>query len=248
MEMRKISFALVDDDKGSIDIIAASLVETFNKHNYVSTYHKYISASSFLADYESNPIDILFCDIEMPQMDGIELCKRIPDNSKKPVIIFISNREDKVFDSLSVHPFGFIRKKNFLSDINDVVTNYLETLGKKAKDSIALKTLNEKNVVIELEKIMYIESNSKHQYIHLSDVEEPLVTTMSLTSLFNELKDHGFIQCHKAVVVNYIYIYAILTDTIKLKNGEELFLARRKAREVKMKHLELLQKSGKILF
>lgn len=247
METGKISFALVDDDKGSIDIIAASLVEAFSKKGIVPTYRKYISASSFLADFDTNPIDILFCDIEMPQMDGIELCKRIPEN-KKPVIIFISNREDKVFDSLSVHPFGFIRKKNFLKDISDVVNNYLLTNKRRNKDSIVLKTLNEKNVVLEIDKIMYIESSRKHQYIHLSDEKEPLVTTLSLSNLFDELQDHGFIQCHKAVIVNYIYIYAILSDTIKLKNGEEVFLSRRKAKEVKLKHLELMQGAGKILF
>ncbi len=247
MKTGKISFALVDDDKGSIDIIAASLVEAFNKHNIVPSYRKYISASSFLADYEENPIDVLFCDIEMPQMDGIELCKRIPGN-KKPTIIFISNREDKVFESLNVHPFGFIRKKNFLNDISEVIENYLTTMQNKNKDSIVLKTLNEKNVVLEIEKIMYIESSNRHQYIHLVDVKEPLVTTASLLSLFDELRDYGFIQSHKAVIVNYIYIYAILTDTIKLKNGEEIFLSRRKAKEVKMKHLELLQETGKILF
>ena len=247
METGKISFALVDDDKGSIDIIAASLVEAFSKKGIVPTYRKYISASSFLADFDTNPIDILFCDIEMPQMDGIELCKRIPEN-KKPVIIFISNREDKVFDSLSVHPFGFIRKKNFLKDISDVVNNYLLTNKRRNKDSIVLKTLNEKNVVLEIDKIMYIESSRKHQYIHLSGEKEPLVTTLSLSNLFDELQDHGFIQCHKAVIVNYIYIYAILSDTIKLKNGEEVFLSRRKAKEVKLKHLELMQGAGKILF
>lgn len=247
METGKINFALVDDDKGSIDIIAASLVEAFSKHGIVPTYRKYISASSFLTDYDTNPVDVLFCDIEMPQMDGIELCKRIPD-TKKPVIIFISNREDKVFDSLSVHPFGFIRKKNFLKDISDVVDNYLSTIKKRNKDSIVLKTLNEKNVVLEIDKIMYIESCRKHQYIHLSDGKEPLVTTLSLASLFDELQDHGFLQCHKAVIVNYIYIYAILSDTIKLKNGEEVYLSRRKAKEVKLKHLELLQNEGKILF
>ncbi len=247
MKTGKVSFALVDDDKNSIDIIAASLVEAFNKHNIVPTYRKYISALSFLADYEENPIDVLFCDIEMPQIDGIELCKRIPGN-KKPTIIFISNREDKVFDSLSVHPFGFIRKKNFLNDISEVIENYLTTLQNKNKESIVLKTLNEKNVVIEIEKIMYIESSNRHQYIHLANVDEPLITTASLLSLFDELKDYGFIQTHKAVIVNYIYIYAILVDTVKLKNGEEVFLSRRKAKEVKMKHLELLQNTAKILF
>ncbi len=247
MKMEKINFALVDDDKGSIDIIAASLIEAFKKHDLSPSCHKYISASSFLSDLEGNAFDVLFCDIEMPQMDGIELTKRIPP-SKRPTVIFISNREDKVFDSLSVHPFGFIRKKNFLKDISDVIDNYLESAKKKRKDSIILKTLNEKNVVIEKESIVYIESSRKHQYIHLSDKKEPLVTTASLSSLYDELKEFGFIQCHKAIIVNYLYIYAILTDTIKLKNGEEIYLSRRKAKEVKMRHLELLQQEGKILF
>lgn len=248
MENKKITFALVDDDKDSIDIIAASLVETFKKHDYIPSYRKYISAASFLCEYPTNPIDILFCDIEMPKIDGIELCKRIPDDGKKPTIIFISNREDRVFDSLAVHPFGFIRKKNFLSDISEVINNYLENVSKNNRQSIVIKTLNERNVVLDIDQIMYITSDKKHQKIYLSGVSEPLVVSSSLANLYDELKDYGFIQCHKAYIVNYIYIYAILTDTIKLKDGSEIYLAKRKATEVKKRHLELLQSSGKILF
>lgn len=242
-----IKFALVDDDKESIDLIAASLLEAFKMKGNTCTIYKYFNAQSFLSDLSTHPIDLLFCDIEMPNINGIELCKKIPVN-KRPTIIFISNREDKVFEALELHPFGFIRKKNFLIDVNNIINNYLYTIMNKNSNSILVKSVEGNNISIDISNIMYIESDLKQQKIHLINNKEPIETVMTMTKLDENLSEYGFIRCHKSFIVNYKCIYSILTDTILLKNGEKVFVSKRKVKQIKDSYLALIEKDGAIVY
>lgn len=242
-----IKFALVDDDKESIDLIAASLLEAFKIKGYTCNIYKYFNGETFLSDLSTHPIDLLFCDIEMPSLNGIELCKKIPTN-KRPTIIFISNREDKVFEALELHPFGFIRKKNFLIDVNNIINNYLYTIMNQNSDSIIVKSTSGNNISIDISNIMYIESDLKQQRIHLINNKETIDTVMTMTKLEENLLDYGFIRCHKSFIVNYKSIYSILTDTILLKNGEKIFISKRKVKQIKNLYLALIEKDGAIVY
>lgn len=245
--MDTINFAIVDDDKDSIDIISASLGEVFKAKGYTCNIYKYTSPKAFLSNLSVHPVDILFCDIEMPELDGISLCKQIP-SEKRPVLIFISNREDKVFEALQLHPFGFIRKKNFLIDVNNVINNYFVTMVNNNKYSLIVKSDTGDKITVDIDKIMYIESDLKQQLLHLLNVDKPIVIEMTMTHLDEALEKHGFIRCHKAYIVNYLYIYSILNDTVKLKNGESIFMSRRKSKEVKEKYLELVKQKGQFIY
>lgn len=242
-----IRFSLVDDDSSSIDIICASLIEAFKSHGYQAIVRKYTSPKTFLSDFQTNTPDILFSDIEMPEMDGIEMIKEIKAD-KRPTIIFISNREDRVFDALSLHPFGFIRKKNFLVDVNNVISSYFFTIVNSNSYSLFIKNEEGEKISLEIDNIVYIESDGKEQTIHLFNVDTPIKANTTMNHLDETLSQYDFIRCHKAYIVNSMYIYSILNDEIKLKTGESVFLSRRKAKEVKEKYLNYIQSKGKFVY
>lgn len=243
--MPEITFSLVDDDSSSIDIINASILSALKDHGYTAISHRYSSAKAFLADYSSNPVQVLFCDIEMPDMDGITLVSKIPED-KRPDVIFVSNREDLVFDSLKVHPFGFIRKKNFLSDIKTVIGEYLARKVTPAGKKIQVET-KEGEVSLDIADIVYIESDKKEQIIHLRN-KKTVVSAETLQSLYEPLENYGFIQTHKAFIVNFQYIYSIVKGTVHLSTGEDVYLSRRKESEVKEKYLDYMKKNGQIIY
>lgn len=241
-----ITCALVDDDKGSIDLIAASLSEAFKAKGYTCTIYKYFNGLTFLSDLPTKKIDVLFCDIEMPSINGIELCKKIPAKNR-PTIIFLSNREDLVFDALKVRPFDFIRKKNFLTDVHNIIGSYLNSISQRSKRSIIVKSSNGNSLSIEIENIMYIDSDLKFQRLHFVDGAEEIQILMTMSKLEELLNDYGFIRCHKSYIVNYRYIYSILEDTILLKNGTQIYLSKRKGRQIKDKYLELIENDKNII-
>ena len=64
--------------------------------------------------------DICFLDIDLKSVDGIALAKRLKTYNSKLIIVFVSQREDLVFHTFSVHPFQYIRKKHYLEDSKEV--------------------------------------------------------------------------------------------------------------------------------
>lgn len=72
----------------------------------------------------------------MPEMDGIELGKKVVELKKTFDIVFLSAMEDRVFDSLIVHPFGFVRKSAFSRDLNEIVGRYSNKLKAEMKKDL----------------------------------------------------------------------------------------------------------------
>lgn len=242
MEENNIRFALIDDDKETIDVIGASIESVLKSKNCDCIYQKYNSPKTFLSNLNTYPLDLIFCDIEMPELDGIEMVGRIPEE-RRPDVIFVSNREDRVFDALCLHPFGFIRKKRFLEDINKVISTYLEQRKNKRINKLVIKSVETgetEKISLDIDDIVYVESDLKKQNIHIANVDRPISVEMTMSKLEEALAPHGFIRCHNAYLVNYAYIYSIKNDSIRLKDGREVFLARRKAKEVKERYMQLM--------
>ena len=75
---------------------------------------------------------VLLADIEMPGTNGIEVCRRLWQNSENPVMIFLSSKESLVFDTFEVQPFRFIRKSFFDASLPRLVQDiqkHLESVG-----------------------------------------------------------------------------------------------------------------------
>lgn len=235
-----LNLAIVDDDDATRGLIAKKLSELFHSQSVQLNLSSFASAKDYYNSLKNHSYNLTFLDIEMPAMDGISLASKLLEEGRKDTIIYVSNREDRVFDSLETHPFGFVRKSHFQSDIDKVIANYIQNLKEDNQNYFVLNS-GKDQITLALEDIVYIESIKKKQLFHKKDQKEPLVTNMTMQAIMDELKDKGFIECHKGVLVNYRYIQAIMEDYLLLKDGSSLPLSRRKTAEVKEKYLSLMQ-------
>lgn len=248
-ENELMTIAVLDDDAGALNIISASVSSLLKQANINHTIETFSSPETFLAskkDYE-----LFFCDIELPfeKGDGIQVSEAYLKKNPNSTIVFVSNREDKVFDSLKVHPFGFIRKKNFLEDISFLLRSYLAKRKEAEEEPTILLSFNTNFYKVKMKDIIYIESNKKTQYVHIDKKEDPIIITSTMKELEEKLSPYGFLLTHKAFLVNYKFIKDIDNELlIHLSNGEKVFLAKRKVSEVKQKYLELVQNETKLIF
>lgn len=248
MGRERLRVAVCDDDKAALGIIASSLKDVFDAHGVDATTSLFSSATELAKVMPTRRFDLLLLDIDMPGLDGISFARHLRERRDKVDIMYISNREDKVFDSLRVSPVGFIRKSRFLEDMSEVVGTYLAARRERSRQSVVVLRDHDAVYPIAVEKIVYIEGHRKQQLVHVEGRDEPITLTRTMGELEEELVGEGFIRIHKGYLVNYRFIQVIDGGDVTLADGERLPVSRRKEREAKERLLELVQSNDRMVF
>ncbi|MDY3081139.1 MAG: LytTR family DNA-binding domain-containing protein, partial [Candidatus Enterosoma sp.] len=176
--------------------------------------------------------------------------EKVRENNSDITIIFISSKEERVFDTFKVKPFAFVRKSNFLTDITDVIDRFLLTAKENSEDHKLSVISHGVRFTESIKDIVYIEGKGIYQIVHFAQKERKLLEISSrMEALEEQLSPHGFLRIHKGYLVNFSFISAIDNDnTLKLRSGEVLPISRRKTMEVKKQFLALCDKNGVLLF
>ncbi len=129
----------------------------------------YSSGTELLEGIKAKKIDVIFLDIDMPMMSGLniadEMMHILPDVS----LIFVTNRADLVFDALRCNPFKFIRKSHLDEELADAIKSVIEKVVKE--DFTLLLEDGKQTVSLSLHEINYLESIKHYVYIY-TDVNE----------------------------------------------------------------------------
>ncbi len=240
MNLTSLNIAIVDDNIETRKLMAQHLKQVFKSSSVSVFISSFDSASSYLAALVDHTFNITFLDIEMPNMDGIQLAKQLNAREINTTVIYVSNREDRVFESLETHPFGFVRKSHFKADIEKVIHHYLESL-KKETTSFFIIQNGKEQITTKIDDIIYVETVKRKLCFHIRNMDDMIMTALALQSIEEDFQKKGFLSCYKGILVNYRYIKVINDNTIILKDGTNLPLSRRKVNEVKSKYLELMQ-------
>jgi DNA-binding LytR/AlgR family response regulator len=213
----KIKCVIIDDEPLAIKVVENHLKE-FQNFEVIETFNNPIEALYLL---EKGAVDILFLDINMPKMNGLDFVKTL--NSKMNVVITSAYREYAV-ESFDLNVLDYLVKpipfNRFLKTINKITQQvYLQKGIQKEEDSsnesfIFLK-VDKKLVKIKFKDILYIESLK--DYIKVFTTLGNYLVHKSLTSITEELPDTNFIRIHRS--------YTIAIDKVKSVEGNLVEIA-----------------------
>ena len=207
-----IRIALVDDDNVYLDQLQ-SYLKRFGKEEGVQyIVEEFHNGLNFVEEYDGN-IDVIFFDIEMPLMDGMEAARRIRRKDNLVGIVFVTNMAQYAIKGYEVNAIDFIVKP---------VEYYV--FADKLKKAIQLSKLNEeKSVVIEtddtvekiiLSQILYIEKDKNYLVYHTVDAHYRVRGTMKMAE--DVLEQEGFSKCINGCLVNMRHITTLGKDTVCL--------------------------------
>ena len=236
-----INIAICDDDKTSANIIYGSVENIFLMHGTEARMFTYSSARALVEGMKNHVFDLILLDIEMPGTDGIALGRALRERGMSGDIIFISGREDRVFETFEVHPFGFVRKNTFVKDISAVIEAYIDKYNEDKDVCSILVNSKEGMMALSVAKIMYIEGDRKDQLVHMENTERPVVISRSMEKLEEELSPSGFVRIHKGYIVSCRYIRVIGQQDLTLTDGTVLPVSRRKAKEIRGAYMEFVR-------
>ena len=172
--------------------------------------------------------DLLFLDIYMPGLDGIQTAKKIRTLHKDLKIIFLSSSKDHYLQAYEVFAFNYIVKPFDRERLYAVLSRAMEEL---RKDNIHKIRIQYKGAVhsVDCRQIRYIESRDKLLLLHLAN-ENILQCYRKLEEILKELPEQYFLRCHQSFLVNlshvteirdnYFYIGQVMIS-ISRKYGKE---------------------------
>ena len=243
-----LKIALLDDDKTALLISKGAIESFFQEKNIAITLNAFSSPVNFLSMAKEENYRLVFLDIDMPEINGLEVGKKLKEFNPQTDIIYLSQREDLVFDTLVLHPFGFIRKSKIIQDFANVlelfVNTALNTNSENKKITFSTKT---ETMSADIDNIMYIEGNRNYQTFYLKDGSH-FDARVLMGGLEEKLKDQGFIRIHKGYLVNYLYIRQIGNNEVNLTNNKSLPMSNKRKEEIMEKYLSITRKNKSIYF
>lgn len=167
--------------------------------------------------------DILICDINLGDNNGIEVARKVIEKSPETKIIFITGYPQEYFDDLfvGVRPYGCLKKP-----INtDKLLKYIDNASDDLKNNPSLKIkIKNDDIVLPLKNILYIESNQRQKIIHTYN--ESYKVNISFSKIETMLSN-SFARCHVAYYVNLFYAKSLNNDFVVLKNGSSIPISRK---------------------
>ena len=240
----RIKIAVCDDESRALAIVASAVEGIFADMGTEITLEKFLSPAELLDRVRGTSFDLLFLDISMPKMDGIQLAKLVKSQGNDPGVVFVSSRTDRMFDTFAAEPFGFVRKGHFMEDLNEVIIRFMEKRNvRKTGDMVCFQD-GRGTVSVDISRVKYIECvrNTQVLYFDGSDTERRIYSRMEI--LEEELKKYGFLRIHKGYLVNCQYISRFDPKYLLLITQEQLPIGRSYYQSAKVGYLEFLSASG----
>jgi len=213
--VNNLKIAICDDEKLQLDLLEKYCTGWLSDNKIQATITTYSSSEGFLFSYEDNKnYDILLLDIQMKELNGISLAKRLRERGDNVSIIFITGVKDFVFEGYHVQAIDYILKPVEEKKLKSALSRAYENIQRKEPQLIiqidnGLIRLNEKD-------IQYIESVGHNTYLYTTN--GIYQAKKGISAVENELTENFFYKCHRSYIINILHIDYISKNDVKINN------------------------------
>ena len=199
-----LSCYVVDDEPLALEL----MVSYVKKTPFLELCGVFDSSVAVANALRERPVDLLFCDIQMPEMSGVELSRTLPSDTR---VIFTTAHDNYAVEGFRVNAIDYLLKPISYSNFLVAAEKALQwfTMRRSAESASAApgaaKTIFVKTEYrlqqIELAKVLYIEGLKDYVKIYVEGAAHPILSLMSLKSLESLLPSDSFIRVHRSYIV-----------------------------------------------
>lgn len=214
--MNKITCAIVDDEP-----LARALLESYvRKTPFLVLKGQHDSASSALHDLISDPVDVVFLDIQMPDLDGLQFSHMLPSSTR---VVFTTAFSEYAVESFRVNALDYLKKPINYNEFLESVNKALVWFGQTSSSPQPLTSVSQegtsqggfinvksdyKLVQVSLDKFLYAEGLKDYLKIYVEDAD-PVMTLMSMKMLEEKLPFPRFMRIHRSYLVQMSKVVSI---------------------------------------
>lgn len=217
------------DDEPAVGILISEIIQKkFQSLDLVIRLFTTGEELTATLEKTSKNFDLIFLDIEMPGLSGIDIAKELKRCKEDTKFAFVTSHDEYALAGYEVSAFRFIKKPIEETKILEVITALMEE--KKLQRKITLE-FNGVTSVIPLKDIIYVEA--QRQNVKVVTANNIFCERLTLTEFQKRLNDDTFYSSHRSYLVNLAFVVGIGTD-VYLANGEKIPLSRMRRKNFKI--------------
>ncbi len=221
-----IRIAICDDEKHMSDHIRAMASDFFRKKNREIHFRTFLSGEELLSC--DGQIDILFLDIQMKGMDGMETARKLRADEFRGFLIFITVLKEMVFQSFEVQAYDYLVKPVEEKQFEKTMERLYTSMQNASEDSLLVQKGYEGHIIRE-DEIVFCEIINRKIYLNLTS-GEVVDYYERIENLESKLDSH-FFRCHRSYLINLKHLKGYKNGTAYMDNGKEVPVSRLRSRE-----------------
>lgn len=234
-----LSIAVCDDELLFCARLSEKIRCMMERLGRICVIRQFQSGTELLETNEQ--FDIIFLDILMKGLNGMDTAKRIRERACSKLLVFISSSPDYVWESYEVEAFWYLVKPVSEKKLEQVLRRAVAKAEEGPQEYLIIQKERRPRKLF-LKDICYFEIRGR--VIELHGTEGVLPYYGQLGDLEKQLSGKGFFRCHKSIVVNLAYVDTYSHQEVVLENGERLPIARRRYESFCQTLLEDMKRRG----
>ncbi len=221
-----IYIAICDDERYMSDHIRKMVSAFFQKKNREVSIRSFSSGKELLSYHKQ--IDILFLDIQMKDMDGMETARKLREDNFRGFLIFITVLKDMVFQSFEVQAYDYLVKPVEEAQFEKTMERLFASMHRASEDSLLVQKGYEGRIIPK-DEIVFCEIIDRKVYLNLVS-SEVIDYYERIEKLETKLGD-SFFRCHRSYLINLKHLKGYKNGTAYMDNGREIPVSRLRSRE-----------------
>lgn len=216
-----ITIAICDDEKQTLDQIR-KLVSVFFREKNMEVSIVCFSGGEELLRYDRS-VDILFLDIQMNGIDGMETARKLRSRNFRGFLIFITVLREMVFQSFEVQAYDYLVKPVEEKKFVGTMERLLVSMNNVSEERLLVQKGYERSI-IPFADIIYAEIIDRKVYLHLASSE--VVDFYDRIENLEERLDSRFFRCHRSYLINMQYLKSYKNGVAYMEGGKEIPISR----------------------
>ncbi len=230
------NIAICDDEIQIGKLLKQKLVDYSMHHNVDYNITLFQEGMSLLQKLEAGePFDLIFLDVQMPGLNGIEVASEIRKINKDVMLVFLSSYKEYVFESFKVQAFRYLLKPLKDEAFKEVMDAVYEQYG--IEERLEYSFQNE-HFSINYRDILYIEGMRGKIWLHCKK-QQTYRWRGALSTLAEELKTRGFFLIHRSYLINMKKIIRYNSQEVIMEDGQSLPISKHRYNEFRKEYILL---------
>ena len=205
-----IRIAIAEDNQDELNTLRSFLSRYGREHDLMLQIDVFTDGDEVMDGFRAG-YDILFLDIEMPFLTGMDAAEQIRETDKDVTIIFVTNNPHYAIRGYKVAALDYILKPVSYETAAEVMSRALKHRGTRTKKYVSVR-VRTGTVKLDVSQIRYIDVLDHYLCYHMT--EGDVTTKASMREAVQELSEEHFFQCNKAFLVNLAYVDGIAGNDI----------------------------------